>query len=113
MLNAKKMVSAFMACTIACSVVYSAGAGMIPVAFASTVDKPAPSVPAGRYEQPVSVMLTSSTPGADIYYTLDGMLPDETSLKFNGTPIVLAESTNISVIATKDGVWSKAERMAI
>ncbi|BFT69347.1 S-layer homology domain-containing protein [Paenibacillus sp. P36] len=108
MLNAKKVVSAFMACTIACSVGYTAGAGMIPVAFASTVDRPAPSIPAGRYEHPVSVVLTSTTPGADIYYTLDGMLPDETSLKFTGTPIVLTESTNISVIALKDGVWSKA-----
>ncbi|MZQ80780.1 hypothetical protein GQF01_01325 [Paenibacillus sp. 5J-6] len=108
MLKAKKVVSALMACTIACSVVYSAGAGFIPVAYASTVDRPAPSVPAGRYEHPVSVMLTSATPAADIYYTLDGMMPDETSLKFDGTPIVLTESANISVVALKDGVWSKA-----
>lgn len=108
MLNAKKVASALMACTIACSAVYSAGAGFTPVAFASVIERPAPSVPAGRYEQPVSVMLTSATPGADIYYTLDGMMPDETSLKFNGTPIVLTESANISVVALKDGVWSNA-----
>ncbi|UKS24086.1 cadherin-like beta sandwich domain-containing protein [Paenibacillus sp. HWE-109] len=109
MLNAKKFVSTFMACTIACSVVYSSGAGFIPAAVASViVDKPVPSVPAGRYEQSVNVTFTSTTSGAEVYYTLDGTLPDETSLKYTGTPILITESTNISVIALKDGVWSKA-----
>ncbi|GMX62598.1 hypothetical protein Elgi_24030 [Paenibacillus elgii] len=108
MLKAKKFVSAFLACTIATSVVSSTGAGSIPAAIAAaTVDTPVVSVPAGRYEQSVTVALSSTTSGADIYYTLDGTMPDETSLKFNGTPIVLKESTNISVIALKNGVWSK------
>ncbi|WP_144028304.1 cadherin-like beta sandwich domain-containing protein [Paenibacillus ferrarius] len=107
-MKSKKLVSALMACTIASSVVYSAGEGFIPVASAAVaVDKPVPSTPGGRYEQSISVTLATTTPGADIYYTLDGTLPDETSLKFNGTPIHLTESTNISVIALKDGVWSK------
>src|SRR5690349_12774410 len=98
-----------MACTIACSAVYSAGAGFTPPVFAATtIDKPIPSMPAGRYEQAIQVTLTTTTPGTDIYYTLDGTLPDETSLKFTGTPIALSESTNISVIAVKDGVWSAA-----
>nr|WP_246362343.1 S-layer homology domain-containing protein [Paenibacillus alba] len=105
----KKFVSVLMACTIACSVIYSSGAGFIPVVSAAViVDKPVPSTPAGRYEQSISVALTTTTAGADIYYTLDGTLPDETSLKYNGTPIVLTESTNVSVIALKDGVWSTA-----
>ncbi|UKS24085.1 cadherin-like beta sandwich domain-containing protein [Paenibacillus sp. HWE-109] len=109
MLNVKKFISAFMACTIACSVVYSAGAGFIPAAVAAvTVDKPVPSIPGGRYEQSINVELSTTTPGADIYYTLDGTLPDETSIKYNGTPIVLTESTNVSVIAMKDGGWSIA-----
>ncbi|MDR6883695.1 cadherin-like beta sandwich domain-containing protein [Bacillus sp. 3255] len=109
MLNAKKFVSALMACTIACSAVYSAGAGFTPPVFAATaIDKPIPSMPAGRYEHAIQVTLTTTTPGTDIYYTLDGTLPDETSLKFTGTPIALSESTNISVIAVKDGVWSTA-----
>ncbi|NEN84953.1 chitobiase/beta-hexosaminidase C-terminal domain-containing protein [Paenibacillus elgii] len=107
-MTTKKFVSAFLACTIATSVVSSTGAGSIPAAIAAaTVDTPVVSVPAGRYEQSVTVALSSTTSGADIYYTLDGTMPDETSLKFNGTPIVLTESTNISVIALKDGVWSK------
>ncbi|NOU73042.1 hypothetical protein GC098_16715 [Paenibacillus sp. LMG 31458] len=108
-MSTKKFLSAFMACVITCSVVYSAAAGVIPIAFASTaVENPVPSMPAGRYEESVSVALTSATPDAEIYYTLDGTLPDETSPKYNGTPIVLTESANISVIATKDGVWSQA-----
>ncbi|GGI45545.1 hypothetical protein GCM10008018_12700 [Paenibacillus marchantiophytorum] len=108
-LNAKKFISVFMACTIACFVVYSAGAGFIPAAVAAvTVDKPVPSIPGGRYEQSINVELTTTTPGADIYYTLDGTLPDETSLKYNGTPIVLTASANVSVIAMKDDDWSTA-----
>lgn len=107
-MKAKKFVSAMMACTIACSVVVSAGAGFAPVAIAAeAVGIPIASSPAGRYEQSVSVSLSSVTSGADIFYTLDGTMPDETSLKYNGTPIVLSDSTNISVIALKDGVWSK------
>ncbi|ULL14152.1 hypothetical protein DVH26_06665 [Paenibacillus sp. H1-7] len=109
MLKAKKLISALMACTIASTVVHSAGAGYVPVALAAAaVDTPVASSPAGRYEQSVSVALSSNTAGADIYYTLDGTMPDETSLKYTGTPIVLTESTNVSVIALKDGVWSKA-----
>ncbi|NOU69378.1 hypothetical protein GC096_35765 [Paenibacillus sp. LMG 31461] len=108
MLKTKKFVSAFMACTIACSVVYSAGAGFVPVAFATaSIDTPTASLPAGRYEESVSVTLNSAISGANIYYTLDGTKPDETSLTYDGLPIVLTDSTNLSVIALKDGIWSK------
>ncbi|WP_152396654.1 cadherin-like beta sandwich domain-containing protein [Paenibacillus guangzhouensis] len=108
-MKVKKLLSACMAGTIAFSAMYSTGVIYIPAALAAaTVDKPVASKPAGRYEQSVSITLSSSTPGADVYYTLDGTMPDETSLKFDGAPIVLSESTNVSVRALKDGIWSTA-----
>lgn len=75
---------------------------------AEFLDKPVPAPAGGRYEQSVSVSLSSAAPDANIYYTLDGTVPDASSFKYDGTPIVLKESANLSVIAEKDGVWSKA-----
>ena len=108
-MKAKTLLSACMAGTIAFSAIYSTGAAYTPVALAAaTVDKPIASKPAGRYEKSVSFTLSTATPGAAIYYTLDGTMPDETSLTFDGTPINLTDSTNVSVRALKDGVWSTA-----
>ncbi|MDQ6419535.1 cadherin-like beta sandwich domain-containing protein [Paenibacillus sp. LHD-117] len=113
MFVSKKIVAAAMACTLACSILSAAAPAGYPLSAspiyaAGPVDKPVPSSPPGRYEQSVSVSLSSSTPDANIYYTLDGMLPDETSPLYNGAPIVLTDSANLSVIAEKDGVWSEA-----
>lgn len=79
-----------------------------PELTATEIAIPTPSEKPGRYTGSVSVTLSSSTPGAEIYYTQDGTSPDETSLKFDGNPIVLKKSTNLSVAAVKNGVWSKA-----
>ncbi|WP_211747171.1 cadherin-like beta sandwich domain-containing protein [Paenibacillus sp. Marseille-Q4541] len=108
----KKLLSPCMAGIIAFSAMSSTEAMYTEHAQAAqvttAVDKPVSSKPSGRYEQSVTITLNSSTPGATIYYTLDGTLPDEMSLKYNGTPIVLTDSTNVSVRALKDGVWSVA-----
>lgn len=69
---------------------------------------PTVSMKTGLYNSPISVTLSTTTEGAEIYYTLDGIAPDETSAKY--TPdeeIHIAKSTNISVAAVKNGVWSK------
>ncbi|GLX66457.1 S-layer homology domain-containing protein [Paenibacillus glycanilyticus] len=109
-MKVNKLASAFMAGTIALSVSLSATSGYIPVASASvsnSVATPGVSIPSGRYEQSVSVSLSSATAGSDIYYTLDGTMPDDTSLKYNGAPIELTATTNLSVIAEKDDIWSE------
>ncbi|MWV43746.1 hypothetical protein GRF59_08855 [Paenibacillus sp. HJL G12] len=108
-MKAKKLLSVCMAGMIAFSAMYSTGALHTQAALAAAaVDKPVASKPGGRYEQSVTITLNSATPGATIFYTLDGTLPDDTSLKYDGTPIVLTDSTNVSVRALKDGVWSTA-----
>ncbi|GAB6992356.1 chitobiase/beta-hexosaminidase C-terminal domain-containing protein [Paenibacillus pini] len=104
-----KMLSVCMAGMIVLSTMYSNGTIFTPFAHAATaVNKPVTSKPSGRYEQSVAITLNSTTTGATVFYTLDGTLPDETSPKYTGTPIVLADSTNVSVRAFKDGVWSDA-----
>jgi len=61
--------------------------------------EPAP----GTYDDPVNVTLTSETPGATIYYTLDGSDPTDSSSMYSG-PINVAQSTTIKAIAYADGL---------
>lgn len=60
---------------------------------------PAPAV----YYAPTSVVLSTLTPAASIYYTLDGTLPSLGSTLFTD-PIPVNESTRIRAIAYKNGL---------
>ncbi|WP_195571357.1 cadherin-like beta sandwich domain-containing protein [Paenibacillus sp. 1001270B_150601_E10] len=81
-------------------------------ALQGPVAVPVPSKPTGRYEEAVQISLESSTDGVAIYYTLDGTLPDQESLQYVGTPITLTKTTNLSVIAYKEGAASRAATYA-
>jgi hypothetical protein len=48
----------------------------------------------GSFTTPQTVILGTSTPDADIYYTLDGTDPTEQSTKYN-VPIIINETTNL------------------
>ena len=51
------------------------------------------SNPAGFYTQPFKIALTSSNPFATIYYTLDGSIPDTSSLIYTDSiPIIFRDS---------------------
>ncbi|WP_260508304.1 chitobiase/beta-hexosaminidase C-terminal domain-containing protein [Cytobacillus firmus] len=72
------------------------------------VETPTASVPSGRYENTKIVSLSTKTKNADIYYTLDGTLPNKKSEKYKkNKPIIITKTTNLSVIAIKKGVSSK------
>lgn len=79
--------------------------GISPVGvFIYTIAKvaaPAANPPAGTYYHPLSITLSTSTPGANIYYTLDGSEPTIGSTLYNG-PIPINGSTTIKAIAGKD-----------
>lgn len=51
------------------------------------------------------VTLNCATEGAVIYYTLDGSSPDDTvtQLRYDGTPIVINETTTLRMLAVADG----------
>lgn len=60
--------------------------------------------PAGSYEGDIPVLLTTSTQGASIHYTLDGTDPTTTTGLVFGAPIILNEPTTIKAIAFKDAM---------
>jgi len=69
---------------------------------------PAASYALGRYERSILLELTSDTPNAHIYYTIDGSDPDEQSTRYDGViqlNAVKGETWKYTVkaIAMKDG----------
>jgi len=66
--------------------------------------------PNGRVfaQKPIAVTLSTKTEGAEIYFTLDGKKPDETSTRYS-TPIKLKKNTLIKAIALKDGLVNSKE----
>ena len=71
----------------------------IPV---SAVNAPTASHAGGQLEAGTVVTLTTSTSGADIYYTSDDSEPTTEGTKYTGS-VVIAESTVLKAIAAKDG----------
>jgi len=65
-----------------------------------TVARPAFSVEGGDVAEGTQVKITCSTEDADIYYTLDGTEPTETSTKYTEA-ITITETTTIKAIAVK------------
>lgn len=70
--------------------------------FLMQAQTPTASYESGRYENAISVALSTATPGARIYYTLDGSKPTENSYSYNGA-IKVSKTTTLRAIATADG----------
>lgn len=64
--------------------------------------KPTTDTPAGEVESGVEIALTTTTNGADIYYTDDGTTPDKNAIKYT-EKIAITEDVTIKAIAIKDG----------
>lgn len=58
---------------------------------------------AGTFREPLEVVLTTGVSGAVIHYTTDGSAPSLTSPSFEGTPIVVTDSTVLRVQTFTDG----------
>lgn len=80
---------------------------LFPQDVANTVSTPKALPIAGEYTGAQSVALTCDTPGAAIYYTVDGSTPDSTKTAYNG-PIAVAATTTIKAIAIKSGMANSA-----
>ena len=57
----------------------------------------------GFYSEPFQVTITTQTPGAEIYYTLDGSEPDPTTGQLYAGPFDVATTTTLRAAAFKDG----------
>lgn len=68
-----------------------------------TVATPAFSPAAGTYTTAQSVTLTTTAPGASIFYTTDGSTPTSASTRYSGNPIPVPASATVKAIATASG----------
>lgn len=66
------------------------------------VSKPVGNLPSGSYSETKTLTLSSSTEGANIYYTLDGTIPSSRSAKYN-SPIEISTTQTIKAVAIKTG----------
>lgn len=56
----------------------------------------------GGFSQSVMVTLADATPGAQLYYSLDGSTPGTNSTPYTG-PITITNTTSLRVVATRSG----------
>jgi hypothetical protein len=61
--------------------------------------------PGGTSNQPLSVALSTTTPGATMHYTTDGSTPTNASATYTG-PISITQTTTLKAIATAIGVYN-------
>lgn len=67
-----------------------------------TVARPAFNQNPGFYAGSVDVTVSTGTPNARLYYTLDGSIPDESSTLYTG-PVTLTQSTELTVRGFRAG----------
>lgn len=84
----------------------------IPVGVSSTVNgnvtsAPTFNPPAGTYASNATITISTTTPGATIYYTTNGNTPTTSSTVYT-TPVVIAQSTIIQALATAPGFTDSA-----
>jgi putative alpha-1,2-mannosidase len=68
----------------------------------TAVMNPTISAPSGAFLKDMTITMDCGTPGAAIYYTLDGTTPSPTARRYR-QPIQLTRSTTVKAIAMKDG----------
>lgn len=64
--------------------------------------QPTFSSPTGIYTSPISLTMSSETPNASIYYTVDGSTPTTSSTLYSA-PITINQTTTVKAIATANG----------
>ena len=79
-----------------------------PCKVKDPVQVPKPNVAPGVYSATQSVKLTTETPGATIYYTVDGSTPTAESTQYSSSAIAVAKTTTIKAIAIKKGLRDSA-----
>lgn len=58
---------------------------------AGQVEPPFFSQPGGRYNKPLAITISCSTPDAHIYYTIDGSQPTTASFSYDDQPVIISQ----------------------
>jgi len=69
-----------------------------------TVAKPTFSPGSGTYYEPQTVLISTATDGAMIYYTMDNTAPNERSNRYEGA-LTINSSCTVKAIAAKEGMY--------
>ena len=82
-----------------------ADSGMLTAAYTiMLIAMPTAMPPAGEVSLNSTITLTTTTQGAEIYYTTDGSDPTISSTKYsNSSPLIITGPVTVKVIAVKDG----------
>lgn len=79
---------------------------------ATTVAAPSFSPLPGTYYGAVNVTLSSSTPGASIYYTTDGSTPTTSSTLYSA-PFAVSQTSTVNAIGIKNGLTNSSVATAV
>jgi len=79
---------------------YSSSPASATFTIAPLLPSPSYSPAPGNYMSPQSVILSTSSPGGVIHYSVDGTLPTANSPIFAGTPIQVPQQTTIRAFVT-------------
>ncbi len=91
----------------AIAVVGGAGSSVSSATYSFQAFSPTFTPPGGTYASAQSVKLSDGSPGAQIYYTLDGSTPTTSSTLYTGTNIAVNATTTINAIAIVSG-WTNS-----
>ena len=102
-------------CVLACGLSACGGirntGNVAPVAASQQVAGPVFSLPSGTYDSAQNVTISTSTPGATVYYTTDGRTPTTSSRVYSG-PLTVNVPVEFKAIAIVDGSSSSVSRVA-
>ncbi len=90
----------------------AAGGTQKPAAPSSQAATPSFSPAAGTFSSPQKVAVSTTTPGAMIYYTTDGSDPTAASTLYKG-PVAVSATTLLKAVATAKGSSDSSVAMAI
>jgi len=88
----------------------NAGSKLVTYTVAPPAATPVFSLKTGTYTGPQAVSITDATPGATIYYTLDGTTPTISSPQYNGTAISVSSTEMVRADATAPNYARSAVR---